>query len=41
MIEQTGTRRGGLPVIILTKKDKISGISNSKLTLSRTGNSYP
>ena len=37
-IEQTGTRRGGFPAIILAKKDKISGISNPKLTLSRAGN---
>ena len=38
MIEQTGTCRGGFPAIILAKKDKISGISNPKLSLSRAGN---
>ena len=38
MIEQTRTCRGGFPAIILAKKDKISGISNPKLTLPRAGN---
>ena len=38
MIEQTGTRRDGFRAIILAKKDKISGLSNPKLSLSRAGN---